>query len=285
MLADSIITTIDYDRPAMALLHVEDVGSGEPLVLIHGLATTHAIWNAVVPELSRSRRLLMVDVPGFGASAPAGPGFELEAVADRIARGLAARHVRRPFDVVGHSLGAAVALTLAAARPDTVRRVVLVAPAGLAPFPRTLSRALSVAAEPLLAARRALAPLTDIDWGRRLLLGFAAADGARIPPSQARAMVQASASAQRTGEALATITAVDLRVLLAAARVPVGVIWGAQDRTVPVRYADAVRAARPDAAVVLLERAGHVAMIERPRAFAAALEELLETLPKDATTD
>ena len=67
----------------------------------------------------------------------------------------------------------------------------------------------------MLAARRALAPLTDIEWGRRLLLGFAAADGARIPPSQARAMVEASASAQRTGEALATITALDLRPLLA----------------------------------------------------------------------
>jgi pimeloyl-ACP methyl ester carboxylesterase len=227
--------------------------------------------------------VLAVDVPGFGASPPAGPGFELEEVADRIARGLAGRRLGRPFDVVGHSLGAAIALTLAVHRPGSVRRLVLVAPAGLAEFPSAVARALALGAGPVLAARRALAPLTDTDWGRRLLLGFAAADGARIPPSRARAMVEASASAQRTAEALETITATDVRPLLRRAVAPLGVIWGAEDRTVPARYADAVRQARPDAEIVILERAGHVAMIERPRAFVAALESVLARLPKDAT--
>jgi pimeloyl-ACP methyl ester carboxylesterase len=268
----------------MALLAVEDAGSGEPLVLIHGLATTREIWSAVGPQLSRSRRVVTLDVPGFGESAPVGLGFELALVADRIARGLAARGIRGPFDLVGHSLGAAVALTLAIRRPLAVRRLVLVAPAGLATIPRLASRALSLGAEPVLAIRRALAPLTDVDWGRRLLLAFAAADGARIPPLQARLMVEASASAQRTSEALATITALDLRPLLASTPAPLGVIWGAEDRTVPVRLAQAVRLARPDAQVMIIEQAGHVAMVERPAAFVATLERLLMILPKDATT-
>jgi pimeloyl-ACP methyl ester carboxylesterase len=248
----------------MALLAVEEAGNGEPLVLVHGLATTREIWAAVRPELSRSRRVITLDVPGFGESAPAGPGFELDVVADRIARGLAAHGVRGPFDLVGHSLGAALALMLAARRPRTVRRLVLVAPAGLTAMPRLAALALSRGAGPVLAFRRALAPLTDLDWGRRLLLGFAAADGARIPPLQARLMVGASASAKRTSEALATITSADLRPLLRRAPAPLGVIWGAQDRTVPARHAGAVRVARPDAKVVIMDQAGHVAMIERP---------------------
>ena len=268
----------------MAMLAVEDAGRGEPLVLIHGLATTREIWTAVRPELACKRRVITLDVPGFGESAPVGEGFELEVVADRIARGLASHGVRGPFDLVGHSLGAALAVTLAATRPRTVRRLVLVAPAGLATIPRLASLALSLGADPLLAVRRALAPLTDVDWGRRLLLAFAAADGAAVPPLQARLMVAASGSAKRTSAALATVTAVDLRPLLRAAPAPLGVIWGAEDRTVPVRLAAAVREARPDAQVMIIERAGHVAMIERPDVFVATLERLLATLPKDATS-
>jgi pimeloyl-ACP methyl ester carboxylesterase len=266
-----------------ALLAVEEAGSGEPLVLIHGLATTRQIWGGVTPVLSRRRRVIAIDVPGFGRSAPAGPGFELGAVADRIARGLAARRVGPPFDLVGHSLGAGIALTLAVARPRTVRRLVLVAPAGLAGLPAPLTRLLSAGVDGVLAARRRLAPLSDFAWARRALLAFAAADGAAIPPTQARMLLTASAGALRTPEALSTITGTDLRPLLRETRAPLGVVWGARDRTVRPRVADVIRAARPDADVVIIEDAGHVVMVERPDEFVHALEALLGRLPKDAT--
>jgi pimeloyl-ACP methyl ester carboxylesterase len=258
------------------LLAVEQTGAGEPLVLIHGLATTRRIWTAVTPALSRTRRVVTLDVPGFGESAPAGPGFDLEAVAERIVRGLAAHGVRGPFDLAGHSLGAGIALTVAAIRPRAVRRLVLVAPAGFATVPRPASVALSAAADGLLAARRALAPLSDLRWGRRVLLAFAAADGATIAPTQARMMIEASLGAKRTAPALEAITSADLRPLLRATNVSLGLIWGTADRTVPMRIAEVVRRERPDAEVITIERAGHVAMVERPEAFVAALERLLK---------
>ena len=267
-----------------ARLAVEDFGKGDALVLIHGLATTREIWNSVTPALAGSRRVVTLDVPGFGESAPVGAGFELEAVAERIASGLIAHGVDGPFDLVGHSLGAGIALTLAAVRPATVRRLVLVAPAGFALVPRAASVLLSASVDRVLSARRRLAGLTDLEWGRRLLLAFAAADGAAIAPTQARLMVQASASAQRTAAAFSTITGADLRPLLGQTKAPLGVIWGARDRTISVRVAEVVRAARPDAQVVIIERAGHVAMIERPEAFVAALDDLLARLPKHATS-
>jgi len=253
-------------------------------VLIHGLATTRAIWGSVAPALARTRRVVTVDVPGFGDSAPAGEGFDLELVADRIVRGLAARRVRGPIDLVGHSLGGGIALTIAAARPRTVRRLVLVAPAGLSHLQPQAMSVLAKGVNGMLALRRACAPLTDLAWGRRLLLAFAAADGATIPPSQARLLVDASAGARRSPEAFATIAGADLRPLLRRTTVPLGVIWGEADRAVPPRVAETVRDARPDARVVLIERAGHVAMVERPAAFVSALETLLETLPKYATS-
>jgi pimeloyl-ACP methyl ester carboxylesterase len=266
------------------LLAIEDTGRGEPLVLIHGLATTRRIWGLVAPILAHSRRVVTLDVPGFGESAPAGPGFELEAVAQRIARGLAARGVRAPFDLVGHSLGAGVAVTLAATRPRSVRRLVLVAPAGFAAYPRPASYALAASADRLLAARRRVGALADLRWGRRMLLGLAAADGALIAPTQARLMIDASAGAQRTATAMATITRTNLVPLLRGTHTPLGVMWGADDRTVPARNVDLVRHARPDARVAIIERAGHVPMVERPEEFAAALERLLSALDKDVTT-
>jgi pimeloyl-ACP methyl ester carboxylesterase len=264
------------------LLATTDSGRGQPLVLIHGLATTRQIWGLVVPALAETRRVVTLDVPGFGESAPAGPGFELEVVAERIARGLAARHVRTPFDLVGHSLGAGIAVTLAAARPRAIRRLVLVAPAGLGRYPRAASYALAAAADGLLAARRRAGALADLRWGRRVLLGFAAADGASIAPTQARLMIDASAGARRTATALATITRANLIPVLGRTEAPLGVMWGAEDRTIPARNAALVRSARPDARVVMIERAGHVPMVERPDAFVAALEGLLAALDRDS---
>jgi 3-oxoadipate enol-lactonase len=267
-----------------ALLAVEELGHGEPLVLIHGLATNHNIWGLVAPPLARSRRVVLLDVPGFGGSEPAGEGFDLAEVAERIARGLAAQGVRGPFDLVGHSLGGAIALTLAARRPRLVRRLVLVAPAGLAAIPAPAAAVLAAASDGLLSVRRRLAPLAELRWGRRILLALTAADGASISPTQARMMVAASAGARRTASALAALNRADLLPLLKEVNAPLGVIWGAQDRTVPVRLAATVREARPDAEIVTIDHAGHVVMVERPEAFVTALEGLLARLPKHETT-
>src|ERR1700754_2204443 len=85
-------------RSSSVLAH-EATGEGEPLVLIHGLATTRVIWSRVLPLLGRSRRLIAIDVPGFGESPACGEGFELEAVADCIGDGLRELGVSEPYDV------------------------------------------------------------------------------------------------------------------------------------------------------------------------------------------
>ncbi|MGO9752860.1 MAG: alpha/beta fold hydrolase [Solirubrobacteraceae bacterium] len=261
------------------LLALDVAGSGKPLVLLHGLATDRRIWHAVVPALARERRVVSVDLPGFGASAPAGKAFDLDEVAERIVRGLAARRIPSPFDLVGHSLGAGVATALAAQHPGAIDRLVLVAPAGFNAMPGAVSALLAAGVDGALAAHRWLAPLTELAWGRRLLLGYTVADGASIPATVARQMVNASGSAQRSAPALATITTSDLRPRLRDLRAPLGLIWGEKDRTVPVSQAGALTTVRPDAQVVLLPDAGHVPMVECPDAFVAALATLLSSLP------
>jgi pimeloyl-ACP methyl ester carboxylesterase len=267
-------------RPALA---VDETGRGAPLVLVHGLATTRQIWSPVVGRLARRRRVVTLDLPGFGESPAVGPGFELEAVAEQVARAIAAHGVKAPFDLAGHSLGAAVALTLAARRPKLISRLVLVAPAGFQPVPGPVS-VLAPGLDALFAARRRLAPLTDLAVGRRLLLTMAVADGAAIGPTQARLMVQASAGASRTAAAFQAVAGGDLRPLLTRTHAPLGLIWGDRDRTIPPRTARLLLDARPDGRLELIPGAGHVPMVERPSEFAAALERLLRTLPRYATT-
>ena len=231
-------------------------------------------------RLAETHTVYAPDLPGFGGSAPVGADFELGQVAERIVRGMAGRGIHGPFDLVGHSLGGGIAIALAAVHPHLVRRLVLVAPAGMRPFPAAVSNLLAAGADALLAARRGAVSLTDVWWGRRLLLALTAADGAELPPTLARQMIEASATARRTAPALAAITSTDLRPLLELTRMPLGVIWGEADRTVPIRALDDVLAVRPDALVTRIPAAGHVPMVEFPEEFLAALRPLIE----DVTT-
>jgi pimeloyl-ACP methyl ester carboxylesterase len=175
-------------------------GRGEPLVLVHGLATTRVIWRRVLPLLQR--RVIAIDVPGFGDSPPTGEGFELDAVADEIARGLADD---APFDLVGHSLGGALAIVLAERHPALVRSLVLVAPAGLRRVPSIAAQLLGGAAQHAIPYRRRGMALADTPWGRRLLMSPQTVDPASIPPAEVRAMLRASEGATRTREILAQL--------------------------------------------------------------------------------
>jgi pimeloyl-ACP methyl ester carboxylesterase len=259
-------------------LALETRGDGQPLVLVHGLATTRLIWRRVAPALSAERRVVMLDVPGFGASPAAGEGFALGDVVDAIAAGLDDAGVEPPFDLAGHSMGGAIALTLADRHRDLVRTLVLVSPAGLRPMSPRIADAFGVAAERLIPVRRAAAPAVDWRWARRLLLATGTVNGSAVPPTDARAMLEASRGATRTRAALATVAQSDLRPLLTRVPAALGAVWGEHDRIIPATGIDTVLARRPDAQVATVPGAGHIAMMERPEAFAERLENVLGQL-------
>jgi pyruvate dehydrogenase E2 component (dihydrolipoamide acetyltransferase) len=253
----------------------DDHGEGEPLVLLHGVATSRLIWRRVTVALAQRRRVIAVDVPGFGESAPAGPGFDLGEVADRLVAGL---DVER-FDLVGHSLGGAVAVATAARHPDAVRRLVLVSPAGLAPRATRVAAALGAAAERAVYARRAI----GYQWigrprGRLALFGGTVADAERLRPDDARLLLDASSGARRVSSGVRSALEADLRDDLVAAAMPVGLIWGTADRVVPYAGLEALRRLRPDALVETLHATGHIPQVEDPAAFTAALERILDAL-------
>jgi pimeloyl-ACP methyl ester carboxylesterase len=263
------------------MLFVQDEGDGEPLVLVHGAGTSSAVWRRAVPRLASRHRVIAPDLPGYGRSPAAGRGFALEQVADRLASGLAEAGAPAPYDLVGHSMGGAVAILVAARHPELVRRLVLVAPAGLAALPRTVATLLGTVAGPYAIARRRLAsPLAGNALVRRLALAGVARDGARVPVDHARAVLASSAGATRIGPGLASAAAADLREPLRGVACPLGLVWGEHDPVIPRRRIDVIRAARPDVTVAIVPDTAHAPMLEAPDAFCAALEDVLARLAR-----
>lgn len=110
-------------------LYVDDGGQGEiPVVFLHSLAGNSAQWSPQLEHLRRSRRTLALDLPGHGKS-PTPESFRIPALASTVSGALDEWGIDR-FVLVGHSAGAAVAIALAARRPDRVAGLLLLDPVG-----------------------------------------------------------------------------------------------------------------------------------------------------------
>lgn len=260
-------------------LRVVDSGprAGEltPVVLVHGLAGTHAYWLPVARRLARTRRVLAPDLPGFGASRPLGRGWSLEEAADALADALARLGVQRAA-LVGHSMGGALVATVALRRPELVDRLVLVAPIGFRPMRPRPSWRLG----PLLHLRRALRPLglllsRHAPTAQRLI-GGVVENPTRVDLELARALIDGSLRARRTGQAGLDVIARDLAEHAGEIRVPTLVVWGRRDRAVSVSHLGAVVDAVPGARPLVLDGSGHLPMLDEPDALAAALSRFLD---------
>jgi pimeloyl-ACP methyl ester carboxylesterase len=204
-------------------------------VLLHGLGGSWRWWRSLVPALAEHHCVHVVDIPRLG------PGLRARDASSWLAGLLDALELRRP-DVVGHSLGGLFAAQLAAGSPDRVRRLALIAPAGIPAGRHVVANAL-----PLAAALRAT--------GRSL--PTVVADSLRTGPI---ALLEGGRFAAST----------DLRTELGSIVAPTLVIWGERDRLVPARLARDWVEALPDARLVHLS-AGHVPMFDAPRALADTL--------------
>ena len=106
-------------------LAYRQAGSGAPLILIHGWRGSSNHWQHTLSALADIRCVYAMDLPGHGATPSVGERLTTEALA-RLAIDFADKLGLAQFDLVGHSYGAAVAVAIAAAWPDRVRRLVLV---------------------------------------------------------------------------------------------------------------------------------------------------------------
>lgn len=255
----------------MSLPYYEMHGqAGQPLVLLPGFATDLASWIFQREELARRHRLLLLDPRGVGRSP--GPPFPTttRAMAEEVLKVMDAAGLSQA-DVLGHSLGGAVAQELALLAPERVRRLLLVS---------TFALGSALPAELLRSWRQALRPIDEAAMTTRILpwlysdaylrvpnriksiVGFLRAN--RFPPSDEGLAAQISA-----------VEAHDTRDRLAEISAPTLVVVGQLDRVTPPRMAQEVSRTIPGARYLEIPEAGHVLMIERPEAFTKAVLDFL----------
>ena len=117
-----------FRRPA--LLHVAtDAGEGPAVVMIHGIASSSVTFEKLVPLVEDRHRVIAIDLLGFGESpAPENATYSIAEHEAALSRTIDALKLRRPFVLVGHSMGSLIASRYAALHPRRLSRLVLVSP-------------------------------------------------------------------------------------------------------------------------------------------------------------
>lgn len=263
---------------------IED-GSGEPILLIHGVGAWAENWLPVLrPLVEAGYRVIACDLPGHGQSARARRVRYLDPEEPYYVRFmldvLDACDVEQ-VNLFGHSLGGGIAGVTALAAPDRVRRLVLASSGGLG---RDLALTLRVSALPFA---HLLARFVS-DEGIRAVVRSCFYDTRRIPEwvyADAVRYTRAGAGAEfcRVMNQVATIFG--LRASLQRAwlekldrlRCPTLVVWGREDAVLPVAHAEAARGLIPNVRVEIIPGAGHLLMVECPGEFLRAVLAFLES--------
>lgn len=248
-------------RLAGGSVEVSVSGAGPTVWLFHSLLADAGSFAPLAARLSSTHRVALPDMPGFGASAPAGPG--LDAVADRVAEALGS--LGGPATILGNGYGSFVALMLALRHPTLVRRLVLAGTGAAFSEPgRAAFRAMAEA-----ASARGLAAVADTAMRRLFSAEFQAANPALIEERRERFLATDPAVFIGACDALATL---DLRDQVRALAVPTLVIVGEQDEATPPAMARELSALLPDAGLIELPGLAHVPQLQDPDAFVRAVE-------------
>lgn len=271
--------------------HVADYGgSGEPIILVHGLGGYHQNWNSLAGPLTNLGAVHALDLAGFGLSPPEGRKTTVTANADLVMR--FARHVAgdAPVTLIGNSMGGLISIIAASQHPAAVARLVLIDPA----LPVEVTRY-----EPIVAMNLAIPTLPVIGpqyishlWkttpAEDLVLRsqeLIYADTSRSDPQRtaeaiqfakerrnhdyaARSFAQAARSIAGLNRSRKRFTAIASRIMAHTL-----VIHGDQDRLVPLDSARWLTEIRPDWRLAELVGTGHVPMLEQPKETFEAIAE------------
>ncbi|MGA3524868.1 alpha/beta fold hydrolase [Melissospora conviva] len=255
-------------------------GTGEPLVLLHGIGHHWRAWLPVLDRLAEVHDVVAVDLPGFGQSPlPDVPPTDMHGLVDAVVEIFTELGLERPH-VAGNSLGGAIALELAGR--GQVASATALSPAGFCSS-RELRWALGVLSghrmaarlpEPVLRAMFRVGVLRHLSFGMilarpgRLTVETALADAQALRAAKAFRMI---AKAGR-GYAFSGVPAV-----------PVTVAWGTRDRILPYRQSRQARTRLPQARHVDLTGCGHVPMHDDPELVASVILATTGAITPDGT--
>lgn len=258
----SEIDVVHVETP-VGRIALRQAGAGRPLVLLHGLGGSSKSWARQLEALSDERRVIAWDCPGYGESADyPGGAPKSQDFAKALLAALDAVDVG-DFDLVGHSMGGAVAPWAARLAPFRVGRLVLSATkvAFGADDPSGYDKR--------LAERR---QMNDKTFGEARARGMV---GEASPVFDAVAAIAGEIRLSGYEGAIALLKQADNRAILPTVEQPTLVIAGANDRIAPADATRAVADAVPGARLETVQDAAHAAYMEQPAAYNALLQAFL----------
>ncbi len=261
-----------------------DIGQGElePIVFVHGLGGQWQNWLENIPRISQERRVIAMDLPGFGLSPMPRKGISISGYGRCVDALCSALELGR-VDMVGNSMGGFVSAEVAIQFPERIDQLVLVSPAGIASADvaktpiLTIGRVMSVVATHTVARDRVIAARPR---SRHHSLALVARYPSRLKPDLAYEGFLKGAAKPGFLDALRANLNYDFRERLPEIRRPTLIVWGENDSIIPVRDAHEFERLIPDSRKVVMKETGHVAMAERPNTFnELMLDFLAETGP------
>jgi pimeloyl-ACP methyl ester carboxylesterase len=259
-------------------------GSGPVVVLVHGITSSSATWERVIPDLARRFTVIAPDLAGHGESDKPKGDYSLGAHASTVRDLLLALgHERATF--VGHSLGGGIVLQLSYQFPERCERLVLVDSGGLGREVSLLLRAATLPGSelvlPFLAATRLL------DAGARVgdLLGRL---GLHVPTDLEEMARGHSTLGDREARAAFVHTLRSVvepggqRVdasnrLYLAQHIPFLLIWGERDSIIPVSHGRAAHEQLPGSRLEVFEHSGHFPQLDEPERFLEVLVDFIDS--------
>ncbi len=273
--------------PDGGTIHAVERGQGRPLVLLHGITLRHDVWAPQFHQLADRYRLIAVDLRGHGESTPGTDGFGLPRLADDLATLLEALDLREAI-VVGHSMGGMTAMQFCGQHPDAlaerVAGLVFVATRAhqvLPPGVDAGARSLVVRGGQLLESGRDL-PSRRILNERLVRLAFG--DDPHPRAVAAVADMGQSMVPDALVPSLAGLIEHDARVALRATHTPSLVIVGTRDVLTPVPAGRHLAHLLPRSELVVLPRAGHQLMQERPADLAELIDAFVARVEGEEAT-
>jgi pimeloyl-ACP methyl ester carboxylesterase len=285
-MTDTIDTATHELQLPQGTIRYHEAGSGEPIVLVHGLLTDSALWREVVPALARDYRVIAPDWPLGSHRIPLSPTADLSplGLAKIIADFLAARELDR-VTLVGNDTGGAICQLVAVDHPQRLGRLVLTPcdayenflPPAFRPL-QTLARSQSATAALLQSMRLASVRRAPLAYGWVTKRADDELTRSWIEP----ALNDTAVRTQLAG----VITAISNRYTLQAAErfaeftKPVLIAWAPEDRFFKLRYAERLAQAFPDARLELIDDSYTFVPIDQPQRTA----ELIAAFAREPVT-
>ncbi len=268
------------------VIHAVELGDGPPIVLVHGVTLSDAVWVRQFTALAGRHRVIAIVQRGHGPSVAGDDGYNFDRLAQDtldVLEGLEVRHAV----LVGHSMGGMVSLTAALDDPDRmaehVAGLVLVATTagpitGVPLWPVVTGRMTALTGRSLASAERrgrGLFPGEDLaSWSTRLAFG---SKPTPLEMELTRSLISAM-SPGAMAELLVSLVGFDVRARLGEIGLPTRIVVGSRDLLLPPYHARRMAAGIPHAVLQVLPGCGHMVMLERPEELNELLHEFSVSL-------